>query len=133
MHLLTRNTDYAVRALIYMAGKDPELVSTADLDRNLKLPRPFMRKTLQTLQKAGYLSSVKGKNGGFSLAKSPAKMQLTDLITLFQGPVSMGDCLFKKKLCDCINSCPLRHEIKAIERLALERLKSVTVGSLMKN
>jgi Rrf2 family protein len=132
VNLLTRNTDYAVRALIYMAGKDPARVSTADLDRDLHLPRPFMRTILQELQKAGYLLSVKGRNGGFTLAKPPEKIPLTGLIALFQGPVSMGDCLFKEKLCDCAHSCPLRHEIKAIEAMASARLKAVTISSLMK-
>ncbi len=132
MNLLTRNTDYAVRALIYMSGKHPGRVSTADLDRDLHLPRPFMRKILQMLQKAGYLASVKGKNGGFTLAKAPARIRLTELITLFQGPVSMGDCLFRKKLCDCANGCPLRREIKGIEAMALARLKAVTLATLMR-
>ena len=132
MNLLTRNTDYAVRALIFMAGKAPERVSTADLLKDLKLPRPFMRKTLQALQKAGYLDSVKGKNGGFSLVVPPEKIVLSDLITLFQGPVSMGDCLFRKKVCVCVRTCPLRKEIKTIETMALGHLRSVTVASLMR-
>ena len=132
MNLLMRNTDYAVRALIHMAGRHPERVSTADLDRSLQLPRPFMRKTLQMLQKAGYLVSVKGKNGGFFLALPAEKIRLVDLMALFQGPLSMGDCLFKKKLCTCTRTCPLRREIKGIEEMALVRLSKVTVASLMK-
>ena len=115
-----------------MAGKAPERVSARDLERDLALPRPFMRKTLQMLQKAGYLRSVKGKNGGFILALPTDKIRLADLITLFQGPVSMGDCLFKKKICECIRTCPLRREIKQIETMALSHLRGVTVASLMK-
>ena len=131
MNLLTRNTDYVIRALIFMAGKAPERVSTADLLRDLKLPRPFMRKTLQVLQRAGYLDSLKGKNGGFSLIISPDKITLLELITLFQGPVSMGDCLFRKKICACTRTCPLRKEIKTIETMALSHLRSVTVAALI--
>ncbi|MEI6437876.1 MAG: Rrf2 family transcriptional regulator [Candidatus Omnitrophota bacterium] len=132
MNLLTRNTDYAVRALIYMAEKSPRRVSATDLERDLALPRPFMRKTMQTLQKAGYLSSIKGKNGGFVLALSTSKIRLADLIALFQGAVSMGECLFKKKICECARTCPLRHEIKQIETMAIAHLRGVTVASLMK-
>ncbi|MBF0386565.1 MAG: Rrf2 family transcriptional regulator [Candidatus Omnitrophica bacterium] len=132
MNLLTRNTDYAVRALIYMAGKVPARVSARDIGRDLGLPGPFMRKTLQVLQKAGYLISTKGKSGGFELAQDTKKIRLVDLVTLFQGPVSMGDCLFKKKICSGIKSCPLRREILDIEALVLERLQGVTVASLIK-
>ena len=132
MNLLTRSTDYAIRALIYMAGDEDRIVSTAELDRDLKLPRPFMRKTLQMLQKAGHLSSVKGHKGGFRLETAPEKIRLIDLMTIFQGTISLGDCLFKKKLCDCMQSCPLRKEIKRMERDVLERLRKVTLADLMK-
>lgn len=130
--MLTRSTDYAIRALIYMAGDEDRTISTADLDRDLGLPRPFMRKTLQALQRAGYLSSIKGNKGGFRLETSPEKVRLIDLMTIFQGQISLGDCLFKKKLCHCVRTCPLRREIKSMERDVLDRLKSVTLADLMK-
>jgi Rrf2 family transcriptional regulator, cysteine metabolism repressor len=132
MNLLSRSTDYAIRALIYMAGDEDRTISTADLDRDLGLPRPFMRKTLQALQRSGYLSSVKGNKGGFRLETAPEKVRLIDLMTIFQGPISLGDCLFKKKLCSCVRTCPLRREIKSMERDVLDRLKSVTLAGLMK-
>ncbi len=132
MSLLSRDTDYAIRALIYMATHKERLVSTADLDRDMKLPRPFMRKTLQALQKAGYLNSVKGHKGGFSLAMLPAKIKLIDLISVFRGEVSLGDCMFKKKLCHCVAACPLRREIKDMEQMLLSRLKAVTLESLIR-
>jgi Rrf2 family protein len=132
MNLLTRSTDYAIRALIYMAADEDKIISTADLDRDLGLPRPFMRKTLQALQRAGYLSSVKGNKGGFRFEASPQEIRLIDLMTIFQGQISLGDCLFKKKLCDCVSTCPLRKEIKGIEKSVLDRLKSVTLADLMK-
>ena len=132
MNLLARNTDYAVRAMLYMVGKTPERVSTTELDEALGLPRPFMRKTLQTLQKAGYLASIKGKNGGFTLALSPEKIRLVDLMALFQGTVSMGECLFRKKVCGCAGSCPLRKELKQAEVLAVGHLRTVTLASLAK-
>ena len=131
MNLLARKTDYAVRALIYMAGRKPQRVSTLDLQRDLGLPRPFMRVILQALQKAGYLVSLKGQNGGFLLNVPPGKIALIDLMSLFQGPVSLGDCLFKKKICQCAQACPLRREIKTIEAMALARLRRVSITTLM--
>ena len=131
MHLLARSTDYAVRALVYMAKDDDKIVSTADLNRALGLPRPFMRKTLQILQKAGYLSSVQGVGGGFKLDMDPAKIRLIDLMTIFQGQISLGDCLFKKKICADVKTCPLRKEIKSMESLLLDRLCRLTLADLV--
>ena len=132
MNFLARNTDYAVRALIYMAQKAPDFISTADLDRDLRLPRPFMRKSLQVLTRAGYLESVKGKNGGFRLRAAPENVGLMEVMTLFQGPVSLGDCLFQKKICACRSNCSLRKEVKTMESLVIGHLRGVTLASLMK-
>ncbi len=131
MNLLARNTDYAVRAILYMARKNGAKVSTTDLDRDLKLPRPFMRKILQILQKEGYLSSVKGYRGGFELQRKPSEIRLIDLMHVFQGDISLGDCLFRKKLCSCVTTCPLRRQIKLMEQDLLKKLKTVTIASLM--
>ena len=132
MNLLTRNTDYAVRAILYMAQHDGALISTADLDRDLKLPRPFMRKTLQVLQKQGYLTSVKGYKGGFQLQRKPSQIHLIELMRIFQGEISLGDCLFKKKICHCVATCPLRREVKSMEEDLLRKLKKITIADLMK-
>jgi Rrf2 family protein len=132
MNLLSRHTDYAVRALLYMADEGRGLVSTADLDRALHLPRPFMRKTLQILQRSGYLDSVKGNGGGFRLKVKPGKIRLIELMRVFQGDISLGECLFKKKICHCVHTCPLRREVKAMEKMLLARLEAITLADLLK-
>lgn len=130
MELLSRSTDYAVRALVYMAVDEDKIVSTSDLDRDLGLPRPFMRKTLQVLQRAGYLSSLKGVGGGFKLEVDPKKVRLIDLMAIFQGRVSLGDCLFRKSLCPSVKTCALRKEVKRMESMLLGQLRKVTLADL---
>ena len=133
MNLLARSTDYAVRAILFMAQDPDQVTSTAELESELGLPRPFMRKTLQVLQKAGYLDSVKGNKGGFTLNRPPAAIRIFDLMTIFQGEISLGDCLFKKKICSCVKTCPLRKEVKKMEQVLLDRLKKLTIADLIKD
>ena len=87
MKLLTRNTDYAVRAICYMAKRGEGVISVTELVKSLKIPRPFLRKILQTLNKKGIVRSSKGIGGGFRLAVAPGKIYLVDLIKVFQGPL----------------------------------------------
>jgi len=131
MELITRNTDYAVRALLYIAKANKDLVSTAELNAQLNLPRPFMRKVLQILQKEKFLISVKGHNGGFSLAKKPDKIFISDLIKVFQGEICLTGCLLNKEICPNIRVCPIRKKIKRIEKFAVNEFKGVTIGSLL--
>ena len=65
MKLITRDTDYAVRALCFIGQRQKRLISASELVANLKIPRPFLRKILQTLNREGILNSYKGKGGGF--------------------------------------------------------------------
>lgn len=132
MNLLARSTDYAIRAIVFMAQDPDHLTSTAELEEELGLPRPFMRKILQVLQKEGYLDSVKGNQGGFTLRRKPSDIRLFDLMTIFQGHISLGECLFKKKICSCLATCPLRKEVKKMELGLLKQLKTLTIADLIR-
>jgi Rrf2 family protein len=131
MKLLTRNTDYAVRAICAMAKKPGEVVSAAHLVKDLRIPRPFLRKILQTLGKKGIVDSAKGVGGGFRLALDPGKIYLADIIEAFQGPIKVNECMFKKKICPNRGQCPLKKKIDQIEDHVVSELQSVTIGSLL--
>lgn len=132
MKLITRDTDYAVRALLFMAKRKDELISASELVKELKFPRPFLRKILQKLNKNDVLASSKGQAGGFSLAIRPERIFLADLIKIFQGTLGLNECLFKKRICPQIKSCLLKSELKKIEEEVVFRLKSISIGSLLK-
>lgn len=132
MKLISRNTDYAVRAVCYMARKNKDTVSAYELVKTLKIPRPFLRKILQALHKKGLLESYKGVGGGFRLARKPGKIYLVDLIEVFQGPIKLNECLFKKEICPNQRSCFLKRKIDAIEDYVILELKKITVESVIK-
>lgn len=129
--LITRNTDYAVRALCFMAIKEDEIISVDMLVKNLNIPRPFLRKIMQTLNKKGILQSYKGQGGGFSLSVSPKNILLADLIETFQGSLKLNECLFKKHICHNINNCPLKKKIDKLEKYMISQLQSISIGSLL--
>ncbi len=131
MKLITRDTDYAVRALCYMAGTKTQMISVPDLVKELKVPRPFLRKILQILNKKGVLRSSKGRGGGFTLAVAADKIFLVDLIEIFQGPLKLNECIFKKRVCPDRTMCSLKSKIDTIEKHVVSELKSVTIASLL--
>ena len=132
MKLITRDTDYAVRALCFIADKGKELVSADLMVKELKIPRPFLRKILQILNKKGLLKSYRGKGGGFKLAISASKILLTDLINIFQGSVKINECIFKKRLCPNIKTCLLKKRIDGIQSHVVSELGSITIASLVR-
>ncbi|OGX20719.1 MAG: hypothetical protein A3K54_04740 [Omnitrophica WOR_2 bacterium RBG_13_44_8] len=130
MKLITRDTDYALRALCFIAKSREKIVSAAGLVKKLRIPRPFLRKILQVLNKKKILKSYKGQDGGFSLATTPDKIFLLDLIKIFQGPLRLNECFFKKKACPGRKTCPLKKKIDGIERYMIKELKSVNLTFL---
>jgi Rrf2 family protein len=114
-----------------IALKKEKVVSVSELLRKLAIPRPFMRKILQMLQKADVLRSYKGKGGGFSLAKPARRIYLLDLMRIFQGPLTLNECFLNKKTCPDIAKCPLRKKLDTIERRVFLELKGITVASLL--
>jgi Rrf2 family protein len=133
MNLLNRDSDYALRALIYMARLKREVTSVAELVESLGMPRAFTRKILQRLEKAGILSSRKGNRGGFSLKKRPDKILIIKIIEAFQGKVSLLNCVFKLKICPNIKNCPLRKKIQHIEKGVVRELELLTLAQLLGN
>lgn len=132
MKLISRNTDYAVRAVCYIARQKGEVVSAKDLVKALDIPRPFLRKILQTLNKKAILVSHKGKGGGFRLAVGVNRIFLLDLLEAFQGPFKLNECTFKKEICPNIKRCSLKKKIDSIENYVHSQLKSITIGSVLR-
>ncbi len=133
MKLITRNTDYAIRALCCIVTHKADVVSVKELVKYLKMPRPFLRKILQKLNKKGILKSYKGKGGGFVLAVGPEKIFIGDLIRIFQGPIKLQEHTFKKKVCPQIKTCTLKKKIDVIEKHIISELNSIALISLLKN
>jgi Rrf2 family protein len=132
MKLITRQTDYALRALCFIFENRKKIISAAELVDELKIPRPFLRKILQKLNKKGILKSYKGTGGGFLVAKPANRIFLADLIEIFQGPLKLNECFFKKLKCPNTQACSLRGKINRIERFIVKELREITVESLLK-
>ena len=131
MKLITRDTDYAVRAITYLAKEEKEVVSVSELTLALKTPRAFLRKLLQTLNKEKILKSHKGVGGGFSLRKNPDDIYVVDLMRIFQGPLKLNECFLRKVRCPRRSTCILRKKISVLEEYVIKELKSITVASLL--
>lgn len=132
MKLITRDTDYALRAVCFIAKQKDKIVPVSRMIRELKMPGPFLRKILQVLNKKGILISHKGQGGGFSLRASADKIYLVKLAEIFQGPLKLSECIFRAKVCPLIKACVLNAKLKKIENMVKRELSLITIASLKK-
>ena len=131
MKLITRNTDYALRAICYIA-KQKKVVAVVELVKVLGVPRPFLRKILQQLSKNKILNSYKGQRGGFKLRLLPKEIFIIQIIRIFQGQVSLNECFLKKDICPNRGKCILRKKIRVIENNVFKQLRQINIASLIK-
>ncbi len=136
MKFIIRDTDYAIRAVIFMASylkKNPKkkTFTVGGILERVDLPERFLRRILQKLAKKGVLRSYKGKEGGFSFAKDPKKIKLIDVIEVFQGKVDLTNCVLRKKPCPNIKICKVRKKFKNIGKMVNRELDKITIDSLI--
>lgn len=131
MKLITRDTDYAIRAICLIAKRKDEVVAVKDMVKCLNIPKPFLRKILQILNKEGILNSYKGVGGGFTLAVPAGKINIAGLIEIFQGPIKISDHKLKKRMCPDARICVLKKKLDVIEKDVIEKLKSITIKSII--
>jgi Rrf2 family protein len=131
MKFITRNTDYALRAVCYIAKKNRSKVTVEELVDKLSVPRSFMRKILQSLSRNKVLKSTKGQGGGFKLAIPAKKLYLIKIMNIFQGDFVLSGCFLKKDICPNKGKCLLRKKIKNIEQNVLSQLKAINIASLL--
>jgi Rrf2 family protein len=128
--LITRNTDYALRAICYIAQQD-KVVAVTELVKVLGVPRPFLRKILQRLSQKRILESYKGQAGGFRLKGQPQKIFIIEVMRVFQGEIALNGCFLNKHVCPNKGKCILRKKIKLIEDDVFTQLKRINIASLI--
>lgn len=135
MRFITRDTDYALRALMFMVKalkeKDQKIITVDEIVNSQKLPKVFLRRILQKLANNKVLISYKGNRGGFAFLVNPEKIGITDVLKIFQGDIDLTHCFLKGALCHNIKVCKFRKRLKAINRVVNKELGSITIGSLI--
>ncbi len=107
--VITRATEYAIRAVLHMAMQPPGVtVLKKDICREQEVTPAFLTKILQPLIKAGIVGSQRGVRGGFYLSRSADTITLLDVIRAEEGPLHLNLCLLKDGNCTRENYCPVQ-------------------------
>jgi len=104
---LSKKGEYALRALIDLgiaAAVGRRLVQVSELAENERLPIKFLEQIMQLLKDAGLVESVRGKFGGYKLARPAGKITIGQVVRLIDGPLAPIGCVSQTAYEKC--SCP---------------------------
>lgn len=89
---LTRYTDYAMRVLLYLGARPGRLCSIAEIARSYSISQNHLMKVVNDLVNAGYLHSVRGRNGGITLSRPPQDINVGQVVRHTEDGFDLVDC-----------------------------------------
>jgi Rrf2 family transcriptional regulator, cysteine metabolism repressor len=93
---LTSRSEYALLALLYLARRNDHSFVTVDtIAKAQAIPPKFLEQILLTLKRSRYVRSSKGHGGGYALAMAPEKINLAEIIRLFDGALAPTESVSK--------------------------------------
>ncbi len=102
----SKKITYGIRAMIQLAknwGK--ENLSLSKISNKEGISKKYLEQIFIKLKEANLIKSKKGKSGGYSLARSPEKINVFEIIEALEGGVTPASCISKKGQFICEKSC----------------------------
>lgn len=133
---ITRQADYAVRAVLYLAQLGEEQrAATSQIAQEQQIPPSFLAKIVSQLSVAGLLQTSRGARGGVSLARSPEEISLLEVVEAIDGPILLNECV-GNGACNFGDDCPMKPiwcdaQAELVERLRNTTFDQFTNGSII--
>ena len=131
---LTKQTNYAIRILMYCAANKGNLSQIPEIANAYNLSEVFLFKILKPLTKNGLVESVRGRNGGIKLARDASDIRLSDVVRVTEENFDMAEC-FKMEgtQCPLVNACELNSALREALAAFFSVLDKYTIDDLAHN
>jgi Rrf2 family protein len=131
---ITRQADYAVRAVLYLAKIGPDMrAATSQIAQEQQIPPSFLAKIVSQLSVAGLLQTSRGARGGVSLARTPEQISLLEVVEAIDGPILLNECVAGNGVCAFGDDCPMQPVWCDAQTELVKRLKTTTFDRFVKN
>ena len=129
--VLSRSTEYAIRALTFLAQQPPgKLAGAREISEAEGIPIPYLWKILQTLTRRKLIRSFKGIHGGYELALPPDQVPLHSVVMATDGVDFSGQCVLGLPECSDAHPCPLHETWKDVRSRLVAMFEQTTLADL---
>lgn len=132
MKLSTR-ARYGLRAILELGlnyGKG--IVTLSEISQKQEISERYLERIMSILVSSGLVTSLRGQHGGFTLAKDPSEIRLSEVIQVLEGSLSLVPCLDNPKICKRVNVCVVRDVWVRMKNAMLAVLDSITLRDMIK-
>jgi Rrf2 family protein len=106
---LSKTTEYAIRAMAYLARRPDDSASVAHLAETLSIPYKYLARLMTQLSQAGLLTSTQGKKGGYRIARPLEQIYIHQIVEVVEGLENYHRCVLGYPACDDQNPCCMHH------------------------
>ncbi|QXQ05352.1 Rrf2 family transcriptional regulator [Sphingosinicellaceae bacterium] len=124
---LSRYTDYALRVLMHVAVKEDRPSSIPEIARAYAISSDHLGKIVHDLGKAGYITTRRGRGGGIRLARTPAHINLGDVVRHTEDGFNLVPC----PECVIVSACTLPRILDEAVGAFLACLDKYTLADLL--
>ena len=129
--LFSRSTEYAIRAMTFLASRDRRKRAGArEISEAENIPMPFLWKILQLLTRRRLVRSFKGMHGGYELATAADQVLLSAIVSATDGSGFRDSCVLGLPECDNQNPCPLHKQWKGVRARVTSMLDNTSLADL---
>jgi Rrf2 family transcriptional regulator, cysteine metabolism repressor len=126
--------DYSLKALLMLADRYPtaQPLRVEEIAAAQDVPENYLRRLLIELKRGGLVLSQKGPNGGYMLARSPARITMADVVEVIEGDYTPVECLEDgaNSFCPRDSGCPMREVWREVRDSVVGVLRRATLQSL---
>ncbi|MBX3379105.1 MAG: Rrf2 family transcriptional regulator [Phycisphaeraceae bacterium] len=108
--MLSQTVEYALRAVVHLAGLKPgQTVNSESIAEQTKVSHGYLAKILRDLVVARLITSQRGPNGGFALARPAGTISMLDVVNAVDPIMRLKECPLGNPL--HIELCPLHRRL----------------------
>ena len=131
MKISTRGR-YGTRMMLDLAAHhDQGPTPLREIAKRQDLSVKYLEQLIIPLKAAGYIRSVRGARGGYTLARKPDKISIGQIIKVLEGGLSLVDCVEDAKVCERGGDCPTRDIWLRMSERLMEELSSLTLRDVL--
>ena len=126
---LTSFTDFALRALMRLAGEPGRSFATNEIAAEFGISRNHLAKVVRDLADSGFISTQRGAGGGFSLARPPQSITLGEVVRTLEKQQGLVEC-FRSDGGACVLTprCRLKAKLAAAREAFMRELDATTLA-----
>ncbi len=126
---LTSFTDFALRALMRLAGEPARSFATNEIAAEFGISRNHLAKVVRDLAEGGFITTQRGIGGGFALARPPQSITLGEVVRALEGRHALVECFRDDGgTCALMPRCRLKPKLAAAREAFMRELDGTTLA-----